>query len=255
MNQRITAFGIQIDPLTMEEAVAACLDYAKKDDKRTPYVVTPNVDHIVILHENERFQQAYLGATMVLTDGNPVRLVLQMLDKSIPEVVPGSDLVPAIFDAAEQENPLTVFLLGAAAGVAERAKKNIHQRWSGVKVVGYYSPPLGFENSVDEENKIHALINNKPPDILIIGLGAPKQELWIHRNKDKIQVGIALCVGATIDFIADEVTRAPNWMRKIWLEWLYRILSDPRRLLRRYVRDAFIFPKLVWNELKRKRSF
>jgi len=93
-----------------------------------------------------------------------------------------------------------------------------------------------------------ALINRAQPDILIVGLGAPKQELWTHRFQDRINARVALCVGATIDFLAGEKKRAPRWVQAIGMEWLHRIGTDPKRLFKRYAKDAWIFPQLVWNE-------
>lgn len=251
MMHRINAFDIEIDPLTMAEAVERCLKIARNRAVEVPYVVAPNVNHIVILQDDKAFQQTYKDAILVLTDGKPLRMVLKFFGKTIPEVVPGSDLVPQIFDAVPVEQPITVFLLGAGEGVAERAAQLIQLRWRGVRVVGCYSPPMGFENSQTEEQKIREVVNAANPDLLVIGLGAPKQELWISRNRAQLKAGLALCVGATIDFIAGKKKRCPLWMRKMALEWLYRVYSEPRRLVGRYANDALIFSKLVWREWRR----
>jgi N-acetylglucosaminyldiphosphoundecaprenol N-acetyl-beta-D-mannosaminyltransferase len=145
-----------------------------------------------------------------------------------------------------------VFLLGAAAGVADRAAKNIHQRWPLINVVGTYSPPLGFERDAAENENILDRIEQSQPDVLIVGLGAPKQELWVHAHRNRIAAPVALCVGATIDFLAGEKPRAPVWMRRVGLEWLHRLASEPKRLARRYLRDARIFPRLIWKEWLRQ---
>jgi N-acetylglucosaminyldiphosphoundecaprenol N-acetyl-beta-D-mannosaminyltransferase len=114
--------------------------------------------------------------------------------------------------------------------------------------VGTYSPPLGFEKNPAENAAIVDRINAVKPDVLIVGLGAPKQELWTAAHQDKLRVKTALCIGATIDFLAGEKARAPLWMRYCGLEWLHRVASEPKRLFRRYARDAWVFPQLVWNE-------
>ena len=252
MRKRIKAFGVEIDPLTMNEAADECVAIAGRRDNVLPYVVTPNIDHIVNLQGNVPFQSAYTNAALVLTDGKPVRLALSMLGHPIKETVPGSDLIPAIFSKiSSQGSSLTVFLLGAEPGVADRAAEVIHNRWSGVKVVGTYSPPYGFEHMPEENLKIIDLVNNVNPDVLIIGLGAPKQELWVCDNRNELRAGIALCVGATIDFLAGEQSRAPEWMRDYGLEWLYRMLSQPRRLIFRYAKGAVVFPVLVLREFCR----
>lgn len=245
---RIRLFGVEIDPLTMSQAVARLTEWTTADEWAGKFVVTPNVDHAVLLSESPELRAAYSDAALVLTDGMPVVLVSRMLGKPVPERVSGADLVPALFNAATAEHPQTAYLLGAGPGVAERAAKEIEIKWPHVKVVGTYSPPLGFEKDDAENALIHEKINAVRPDVLVLGLGAPKQELWIHKHRAALQCKVALCVGATIDFLANEKPRAPEWMRGCGLEWLHRMLSEPGRLVSRYARDAWVFPQLVWNE-------
>jgi N-acetylglucosaminyldiphosphoundecaprenol N-acetyl-beta-D-mannosaminyltransferase len=133
-------------------------------------------------------------------------------------------------------------------GVADRAKEVIHATWPMVKVVGTLSPDFGFDKKPLVSKAICEQINDSGADLLVVGLGAPKQELWITQYASEISVKVALCVGATIDFIAGEKSRAPLWMQKIGLEWLHRMLSEPRRLVLRYTLDAIVFPWLVFNE-------
>lgn len=248
MKNRQQLFGVEIDAIRMQEAVDLVFDWIENPTAVCKFVVTPNVDHTVILSENEELRKAYQEAGMVLADGHPVVLASKLLRKPLPERVPGSDLVPSIFEEANQRRPISTFLLGAAEGVAERAAENIHTRWPNVQVVGTYSPPLGFEKDADEEARILSLIDDHSPDVLIVGLGAPKQELWTHRHFRELNTRVALCVGATIDFLAGEKKRAPRWVQAIGLEWLHRISTDPGRLIKRYAKDAWIFPQLVWKE-------
>jgi N-acetylglucosaminyldiphosphoundecaprenol N-acetyl-beta-D-mannosaminyltransferase len=138
--------------------------------------------------------------------------------------------------------------------VAERAAQKIQQRWPSVKVVGTYSPPLGFEKDEAENQRIVTMVNAARPDLLVLGFGAPKQELWIAKHAAQLDAGCALCVGATIDFLAGEKRRAPLWMRRLRLEWLHRVATEPRRLFKRYARDAWVFPRLVWRELRPTRT-
>ena len=250
MTSRIKAFSVEFDPLTMSQAVDKCLALASRRGSSMQYVVTPNVDHILCLQGNESFQCAYANAALVLTDGKPVRLALLMLGYTIEETVPGSDLVPAIFSkVSDKQSSLSVFLLGAAPGVAERAATAIHQRWKGVDVVGTYSPPLGFEFESSENHKIVEMVNSANPDVLVVSLGAPKQELWVYNHANELHAGVGLCVGATIDFLAGERMRAPVWMRSVGLEWLHRMLSQPKRLVPRYVKGAIFFPIIVLRQL------
>lgn len=250
---KITLFGMSIDDVTMPAAVDKVWNWAEQGAAdRCRYVVTPNVDHVVMYQESESLRTAYDEASLVLADGAPVVLASKLLRRALPERVAGSDLVPALFDRAEIENanrPLRVFLLGAAPGVGDRAAQNILSRWSNIEIVGTLSPPMGFENDDSENQKILDAVAAARPDVVLLGLGAPKQELWISRHAEQLQAPVALCIGATIDFLAGEKNRSPRWMQRIGLEWLHRMASEPKRLGGRYLRDAWIFPRLVWQEL------
>lgn len=255
--KRVRLFGVEIDLLSMSDTVTLIDTWHQQTVKTCRFVVTPNVDHIVKFQTDLGLQAAYQQASLIVTDGKPVVWAAHLLGVDIPGTVPGSDLVPAIFKHAQNNNKqLTVFLLGAMPGVAERAKEVIHATWPMVKVVGTLSPDFGFDKNPTDSRAICDTINASGADLLVLGLGAPKQELWITQYANQISVKVALCVGATIDFIAGEKSRAPIWMRKIGLEWLHRMLSEPRRLAKRYAIDAIVFPKLIWNEwqLRRKLS-
>lgn len=251
---RIDLFGIQIDAVNMSQAVVRIRQLIDQRLEPCRFVVTPNVDHVVMLQTNGDFRQAYRQAELVLADGWPVVWASRTLGKPLPGVVPGSDLVPALFrqasesHLAERGSPLRVYLLGAAVGVAARAARHIECTWSGVDVVGEYSPPAGFEHDAIETARILDRISSVRPDLLVVGFGAPKQELWVHRHQEDLKASVALCVGATIDFLAGERRRAPLWMRRARLEWLHRLLCEPRRLCGRYARGARVFPRLVWQE-------
>jgi N-acetylglucosaminyldiphosphoundecaprenol N-acetyl-beta-D-mannosaminyltransferase len=259
---RARLFGFEVDALRMHEAVAQVLEWVEQRDGVCRFVVTPNADHAVVYQENEKLRKAYSAASLILVDGMPLLLAAKLLRRGVPERVPGSDLVPALFAAASAESsrseirknseprPLRVFLLGAAPGVAERAAERIHVTWSGVSVVGCYSPPLGFEKDPAENDAILARIAAARCDVLVVGLGAPKQELWVAANRERIVAPVALCVGATIDFLAGEKARAPVWMRRVGIEWMHRLASEPRRLARRYLRDAVQLPRLMWREIR-----
>lgn len=252
--KKVALFGMTIDRVDMTAAVATVSRWCRSEkSERCRYVVTPNVDHAVMFQTNAGLRNAYAGASLVIADGAPVVLASRILRKALPERVAGSDLVPAIFDEAARRSsdgkPLRVFLLGAAAGVGDRAATAIHRRWAGVDVVGTYSPPLGFEHRAEENEQILRAIADCKPDLLLVGLGAPKQELWVSQHADRLQAKSALCIGATIDFLAGEKSRAPRWIQFLGLEWLHRLASEPSRLAKRYFQDAWIFPQLVWREM------
>ncbi|HEY2881871.1 MAG TPA: WecB/TagA/CpsF family glycosyltransferase, partial [Pirellulales bacterium] len=212
MNSSVQMFGMQIDTMRMPQVIEQLLTWSRQPDAGCRYVVTPNVDHAVMFQEHAGLRQAYADASLVLADGFPVLVAARLLRRGIPERVAGSDLVPALFAAvnAKAQNtvgglkPLRVFLLGAAVGVADRAKEKIQTRWPAVSVVGTYSPPIGFEKDAAENENILTRIAAAKPEVLVVGLGAPKQELWVHAHYRQIAAPVALCVGATIDFLAGE---------------------------------------------------
>lgn len=247
MRDRAQLFGITFDRVRMAEATRRILDWCTEPPAGNGcrMVVTPNVDHAVQFQQREGLRTAYGSAALMLVDGAPIVWASRLLGRPLPERVAGSDLVPALFDAAR---PLRIFLLGAAPGVAARAAARVAAAWPHVSVVGTDSPPLGFEDDLAENERIVHKIADAAPDLLIVGLGAPKQEIWTHQHLGRIRAKVAICAGATIDFLAGEKRRSPPWMRRIGLEWLYRVSREPRRLARRYARDARIFPQLVWRE-------
>ncbi|MEN0110618.1 MAG: WecB/TagA/CpsF family glycosyltransferase, partial [Planctomycetota bacterium] len=185
----------------------------------------------------------------------PLIAAARLLGRALPERVAGSDLAPGLIARASASHaagatPIRLFLLGAGPGVAERAAAKIADRWPGVETVGTHCPPLGFEHDDAENEKILAAIDAAKPDVLLVGLGAPKQELWVHRHHQRITARVALCAGATIDFLAEEKARSPRWMQRLGLEWVHRLCSEPKRLAGRYARDAWVFPQLVWREAR-----
>lgn len=244
-------FGIAFDAITRKAAVNLIGSWLHDEAAICRFVVTPNIDHIVLLNERNDFRDAYVGASLTLADGWPVVTVSRWLGCSIPETVPGSDLVPDLFDSfsAMKDGRVKVFLLGAAPGVAEKAARRIAESWCGIEICGVYSPSFGFEHDASENERICQRIRESQADLLVIGLGAPKQELWISKYANRLPVKVALCVGATIDFLAGEKQRAPMWVRRMRLEWLHRLVSEPRRLGRRYLKDAIIFPLLTLREM------
>lgn len=236
---RIKFLNIEIDNLSMEESVCEIDNLIKK--RKKSYVVTPNVDHIVKLEKDAEFVEVYKNADLVLTDGMPLIWISKLLKRPIKEKVSGSDLFPSVCKLAVEKG-YSIFLLGAAEGVASKAAENLMKKYNGLKIAGTFSPSYGFENNKDEIEKIINIINESKPDILAVGLGAPKQEKFIYKYKDKLNVPISLAIGASIDFEAGNIERAPVWMQKSGLEWFYRFIKEPKRMFKRYfVDDMKIF--------------
>lgn len=237
-------FGIEIDAMNFDDALRAIVDAGSRRTKGL--VVTPNVDHIVTLSENPEFVDLYRKALFVFADGAPVVWFSRFRKRTyLPERVTGADLFPAICAAAAKSG-LSVAFLGGMPGVAEQAADILKAKLPGLSVAGTYSPPFGFEKDSVECERIVEMINDWKPDFLFVGVGAPKQEIWSNRYLDRIDVGPVLCVGAAFDFVAGTVQRAPRWMQRIGFEWVWRVLSEPRRLAKRYlVRDIRFVPLAI----------
>jgi exopolysaccharide biosynthesis WecB/TagA/CpsF family protein len=246
----IHLFGMQISRSSMSDSVDTLLEWCNSPrGESCRFIVTPNTDHAVMFQHRADLRAAYADASLVLADGMPLVLAAKLFGQELPERVAGSDLVPNMFSSAT--GPLRVFLLGAAPGVAEKAALRIEGEWSSVKVVGTHSPPIGFDSDDVENARIFSAMAAVKPDLVIVGLGAPRQEIWVHRHRHELPAKVAICAGATIDFLAGHRRRSPVWMRRLGLEWFHRVCAEPRRLAGRYARDAWVLPQLLWREWRR----
>lgn len=239
---RIKFMNTEVDNLDMNEALEKIdiLIQARKNS----YVVTPNVDHIVQLENDSELQEVYKNADLILTDGKPLIWISNYYKTPIKEKVSGSDLFPLLCQLAANRE-YKMFFLGAAEGVASTAAVNLKAKYKNLMISGTYSPPFGFEKNESEIDHIINLINKEKPDILIVGVGAPKQEKFIYSNLNKLNVPLSLGLGASLDFEAGNIKRAPKWMQKSGLEWLFRITQDPKRMFKRYIIDDLKIIRLV----------
>lgn len=231
MRNRIKFLNTYIDNITFDEAIEE-IDFLIKENKNS-YFVTPNVDNIVNIEKDPYLKEIYQNADLILTDGKPLIWISKLLKTPIKEKISGSDIFPRICELSAK-NGYKIFLLGADVGVAEIAANKLTKKYNGLKIVGTYSPPYGFENNEIEINKIINIIKYAKPDILIIGFGSPKQEKFIYKYKDILNVPLSAGLGASIDFEAGKIKRAPKWMQNCGLEWFYRFLKEPKRLFKRY---------------------
>ncbi|MBM6820677.1 WecB/TagA/CpsF family glycosyltransferase [Clostridium saudiense] len=241
---RMKFLNTEVDNLNMNEAVQKIEQLILS--KKPSYVVTPNVDHIVKLETDKEFQKVYREADLILTDGMPLIWISKMKKTPIKEKVSGSDLFPEVCKLAANKG-YKVFLLGAAEGVAVKAAENLKAKYNGLNVVGTYSPSYGFEKNDDEINKIIGMINELKPDILAVGLGAPKQEKFLYNFREQLNVPVSLAIGASIDFEAGNVERSPEWMQKSGLEWFYRLIKEPKRMFKRYLVDDLKIFKIYFR--------
>jgi N-acetylglucosaminyldiphosphoundecaprenol N-acetyl-beta-D-mannosaminyltransferase len=209
-------------------------------------VFTLNLDHLYHLQRNSAFAAAYGRAEFVTADSKYIYWSLGWLGRPIRAKVSGSDLVPAFCHHHRANPAVKVFLLGSSPGIAQRALERINAREGSEIVVGAHSPSMSFVDNEAEIADVVRVVNESRATVLVVGLGAPKQEIWIDRHRATMPgVKIFMGVGATIDYEADAVVRAPEWMRKNGLEWAHRVATQPRRYARRYLRDLEFFWLLV----------
>jgi exopolysaccharide biosynthesis WecB/TagA/CpsF family protein len=200
---------------------------------------TINPEHLYQLQRNAEFAQAYANATYVTCDSRYVYLALKLIGRNVEHRAAGSDIVPAYWRKHATNFAVTMFLLGAKPGVAEKARDRINRLAGREIVVGAHGPSFEFVEDEAECAEAIDMINRSGATCLVVGLGAPKQEIWIDRHRARMPgVKVLMGVGATIDYEAEAVKRAPAWMREHGLEWVYRVITEPRRYLRRYIRNT-----------------
>ncbi len=209
-------------------------------------VYTPNVDHLVKLQRDAEFYQIYKTADYRICDSQILYLASRFLGQPIVEKISGSDLFPAFYRYYQSDETVRIFLLGASEGVAQRALEQINQTVGRDMVVQAHSPSFGFEKNEQECLDIIDLINASGANVLAIGVGAPKQEKWIFQYRDQLtSIKTFLAIGATIDFEAGNIARSPKWASTVGLEWLYRLICEPKRLWKRYLIDDLPFLSLL----------
>jgi N-acetylglucosaminyldiphosphoundecaprenol N-acetyl-beta-D-mannosaminyltransferase len=207
--------------------------------RRPAYIATVNMDFVTQAWRDPELQRILLEADLVVADGIPIVWLSRILGHPLKERVTGSDLVPMFAELAAREG-FSLFGLGGAPGVAERATAKLVERYPGLRIAGCYSPPKADILDMDNAG-ILARIEAAAPDILLVAFGAPKQEKWVNMHIRRWQVPVAIGIGGSLDFLAGAQKRAPRWVQRLALEWLWRMLSDPRRLFRRYVANiAFL---------------
>ena len=211
-------------------------------------LVTPNLDHLVKLQKDREFYEVYQQADWVVCDSRILYFLSKLLKKSFPEAIPGSSFFTAYYEYHKDDPDCRIFLLGASEGIAKKAMERINERMGRKIVVGAHSPSFGFEKKEDECEELTRIVNASGANVVLVGVGAPKQEKWIMKWKDRMPgVDVWMALGATIDFEAGTLKRAPKFYRKIGMEWFYRFIKEPKRLFERYFVDDM---KFFWQFTK-----
>lgn len=205
-------------------------------------LITPNVDHLVKLQKDKEFYDVYQQAEWVVCDSKILYILSKLLKNSLPEAIPGSSFFTAFYEYHKNDPNCKIFLLGAAEGIAAKAMERINQKVGRKIVVGAHSPSYGFEKKPEECEEQIRIVNESGANVVLVGVGAPKQEKWIMKYRSRMPgVDIFMGLGATIDFEAGTLKRAPIIWQKIGMEWLYRCLKEPKRLFKRYFVDDMQF--------------
>lgn len=219
------------------------------DEKKKSYVVAINVDVVIKIEDDEYLKKITDEADLTLVDGKPLIWIAKWHKHPVKEKISGSDMVPELCKVAQKKG-YSIYIIGGKDGIAEQAKTNLEKELPGIRIVGTYAPPFGFEKDTDELQRINNMISEVHPDIVIACFGCPKQEKWIYENYHSYNAYVSVCAGATVDFLAGNVNRAPKWMADHGLEWLYRFTQEPKRLFKRYFVDDIKIIKLIWKYRK-----
>ncbi|MCA1202276.1 WecB/TagA/CpsF family glycosyltransferase [Priestia flexa] len=229
------------------------LDTIKKrlDSKNPAYICISNVHTTIMATEDEKYKEINNASFMSITDGMPLVYISRKFRKKKNIVrLTGPDLMLKILEG-EQFNEYKHFFYGSTNETLKKMLKNLSENYPHLNCVGHYSPPYR-QLTLKEEDDIVKMINSKSPDFIWVGLGAPKQEVWMSKIVEKIDKGIMIGVGAAFDYHADNIKRAPVIMQKISLEWLYRLIQEPKRLFQRYfdTNTKFIYKLIKYEILK-----
>ena len=226
----------------MNTEVVAATQAELLEELRQGVVVTPNIDHMVKLQEDRELYELYKKTEWVICDSRLLHLFTRLLPTPLPEAIPGSSFFPAFYPHHKDNLDCRIFLLGGMGDVAQKAMDNINRKVGRQMVVGAFSPSYGFEKKPEENNQIVQMIRESGANVVPVCVGCPTQEKWIYAHKALLpEVKIWMALGATIDFEAGNVKRAPEIWQKLYLEWFYRFCKEPKRLFKRYFIDDMKF--------------
>lgn len=238
---RVEVLGCPIDALTMASTVERCLALVDRGQGATQ--VSVNAAKLVHCSENAEMRSFVSDCDIVSADGQSVVWASRLLGRPLPERVPGIDLMQELLRVADQRS-LSVYILGAREAVLARAVAKLRAEYPGIGSIearhGYFGP--------EDEAEVAARIRAASPDVLFVAMDSPRKELWLRRNRDRLGARFAMGVGGAVDVLAGERARAPGWVQRLGLEWLFRLLQEPRRMWRRYLLGNLRFIWLVLRE-------
>ncbi len=241
VTETVSVWGVPFAPFRMDDTVAAIDGLIQAGVPS--FIITANVHYAMLTELHPELGPINQRAAFILADGAPLVWASRWQGSPLPERVAGSDLIFEMSDLAARKG-YRLFLLGGGDGVADLAARRLRDRYTGLQIVGIECPPFRPLTPADEEALIERIRAAKA-DMLFVAFGQPKGELWIHRHLDQLAVPVCIQVGASLDFAAGRVSRAPRWMQKSGLEWTYRLWLEPRRLFGRYARNAWFVARMM----------
>ncbi len=246
MKKKLTCniLGVNFNVTNIKEAVDTIL--SNLEELRGEYICFSNVHTTIMSYRDEKYRRIQNEAALTLPDGRPISFVQKWRGAETAQQVAGPDTMPAIWKATEHTGKKH-FFYGSSQETIDRLKKRLEEEYPDMQVVGMVSPPFR-PLTPEEDEAIIKEINDSGADFLWVGLGAPKQEIWMAEHRGKVN-SVMFGVGAAFDFHAGTVKRAPKWMRNHYLEWLFRLMQDPKRLWKRYVDTNVRFVGLVFKEV------
>lgn len=244
--------GVPLHAVTSRRSVAHVM--SELDAGRGGWVVTPNLDYLRRLVRDRTFRELCRDADLAVADGMPLVWASRLQGTPLPERVAGSDLISSFASAAAHDGR-SIFLLGGNPGAADDAARVLQQRNPGLTIAGTHCPPMGFESQPEQIEALTDALRQAQPDLIFVGLGSPKTELWINRLRTVAPDAWWIGVGISFSFLSGEVSRAPRWMQASGLEWCHRLAQEPRRLVRRYLVDGLPFAAQLMAGSARARLF
>ena len=244
----IDVWGVPLMPYSLLRALER-IDRLIADGKPS-YFITANLHYAMLSAEIPRLREVNSQAAFILADGMPLVWASRLLKEPLPERVAGSDLIWKMAERAA-ERGYRLYLLGGAPGIAEEAAKKLEARYPGLSIAGTACPPFR-KWTLEEEAAIVDRIRASRPHILLVAFGQPKGELWIAEHREKLMVPLCVQVGASLDFVAGKVRRAPRWIQRSGMEWAYRLAQEPRRLVGRYARNIRFLVRMLFSRTRKR---
>jgi N-acetylglucosaminyldiphosphoundecaprenol N-acetyl-beta-D-mannosaminyltransferase len=250
MHPKVNILGTHINSIrkadlldALEQVIVDWRSILEASRATTQICITPT-NSILAARKQFKLQAIYNAAEWVICDGVPVKWAANFLGTPILERITGLDLLPDLIDLANKKS-FSVFLLGASPGVGEQLKNKIEAEFPNCQVKGIYVPPFMAVFSEAENKRMLDAVNQSQADILLVSLTAPKQDIWIAEHKQLLQVPLSIGIGGAFEVMAGLVPRAPKWMQTAGLEWLHRLIQEPKRMYRRYLIEAPLFIPLI----------